>query len=116
MVRDINIEISSDYGWEIEEKGLKGTYYDFESVSESPISIGVCKKQDDKIIAMTNPFVPKDEVIKEANELPIFLEECNFFDEYNDYKFKGTFIDALIYIQNKYIEDKLPLLEELKNG
>ena len=36
-----------------------------------------------------------------------------FYDEFNDYKFKGTFVDALIYIQNKYKENNLPTLEEI---
>jgi hypothetical protein len=113
MVRDFNIEISITYGWELDVVGFKGPYSDYEGILEAPISFGICVKEDNKLMALYDPFCPKTEAIKEANELPIFLEECNFYDEFNDYKFKGTFVDALIYIQNKYIEYKLPTLEDI---
>lgn len=111
MVRDFNIEISVDYGWEIDIVGFIPPYSNYDAVENA--QFGVCRKKDNKIIAMYDAFSPLSEDIKEVNELPIFLEECNFYDEFNDYKFKGTFVDALIYIQNKYIEYKLPTLEEI---
>jgi hypothetical protein len=113
MVRDFNIEISVDYGWEIDIVGFIPPYSDYDIVKNAPVSFGVCRKQDDKIVAIYDSSSPSTEAIKEVNELSIFLEECNFYDEFNDYKFKGTFVDALIYIQNKYIEYKLPTLEEI---
>lgn len=113
MVRKFNVEISVDYGWEIDIVNFIPPYSDYDIVKNAPISFGVCRKQEDKIVAMYDTSCPLTEAIKEANELPIFLEECNFSDEFNNYKFKGTFVDALIYVQNKYIEDKLPTLEEI---
>jgi hypothetical protein len=113
MVRDFNIEISADYGWEIDIVGFIPPYGDYEPINEAPATFGICVKKDNKLIALYDPFYPTTEAIKEANELPIFLEECNFYDEFNDYTFKGTFVDALIYIQNKYVEDKFPTLEEI---
>ena len=112
MVRDFNIEVS-DYGWELDVIGFKGPYRDFEPIEEAPVTFGICVKEGKKLMALYDPFCPRTEAIKEANELPIFLEECNFYDEFNDYKFKGTFVDALIYIQNKYKEDKLPTLDDI---
>lgn len=114
MVRNFNIEISVDYGWEIDIVGFIPPYNDYEIVEN--VQFGVCRKKDNKIIAMYDAFSPLTEDIKEVNELAIFLEECSFYDEFNDYKFKGTFVDALIYIQNKYIEYKLPTLEKVTNG
>lgn len=111
MVRDFNIEISEDYGWEIDIVGFIPPYNSYEVVEDA--LFGVCRKKDNKLIALYDPFCPRTEDIKEANDLPIFLEECNFYDEFNDYKFKGTFVDALIYIQNKYKENNLPTLEEI---
>lgn len=113
MVRNFNVEISVDYGWEIDIVNFIPPYSDYDIVKNAPISFGVCRKQEDKIVAMYDSSCPLTEAIKETNELPIFLEECSFYDEFNDYKFKGTFVDALIYVQNKYIEDKLPTLEEI---
>ena len=117
MVRNFNIEVS-DYGWEIDVIGFIPPYSDYEPIKEAPVTFGICVKEDDKLIALYDPFCPRTEAIKEANDLSIFLEECNFYDEFNDYKFKGTFVDALIYIQNKYKEDKLPTLDDIskKNG
>ncbi len=112
MVRNFNIE-TSDYGWELEIKGFNEPYKNYESIEGAPISFGICVKKDSRMIARYDPFYPKNEAIKEANTLPIFLEEYNFYDKYNDYKFKDTFVNALIYIQNKYREYKLPKLEEI---
>lgn len=110
MVRDFNIEVS-DYGWEIDIVGFIPPYSNYEVLKDA--LFGVCRKKDNKLIALYDPFCPRTEDIKEVNELALFLEECNFYDEYNDYKFKGTFVDALIYVQNKYKEDNLPTLEEI---
>lgn len=112
MVRKFNIEIST-YGWEIDILGFNGTYKVYKAIDEAPVSIGVCVKEDEKLLAMYDPFVPKDEAIIEANELEIFKEECEFTHLNNI--FKGTFVDALIYIQKQYIDNKVPTLEELQS-
>lgn len=114
MVRIFNIEISSDYGWEIEVDGFEGAYPDYEDVEESPISIAICKKESGKIVAMYDPFVPKDEALKEMNKHDIFKEQCKFKHLKDD--FIGDFIDALLYIEKQYVDDKLSKLEEFKNG
>lgn len=111
MVRDFNIEISSDYGWEIDIVGFVPPYRDYEVVEDAPISFGVCRKKDGKLIAMYDPFCPKDEAIKEASEIDIFKESCEFTD--GKHTFKGTFIDALKYIQEQY-KKGVPKLEELR--
>jgi|GEM_PF-5010524 len=77
---------------------------------EAPISFGIVKKNN-KLIATYDPSYPSDKAIDECKKLLIFQEECNFYDEYNEYRFKGTFVDALIYIKKQYKENKAPTLE-----
>jgi len=84
MVRDFNIEISSNYGWEIDIKDFIPPYRAYKPVMEAPISFGICVKKNNKLIAMYDPHCPKDKAIDECKKLPIFLEECNFYDEYNE--------------------------------
>jgi len=108
MARVFNIEISEKYGWELDVVDFKGPYNKLKRVSQAPESFAVCVKEENKLVALYDAFCPKTEAIKEANDLDIFLEECNFYDEHNKYSFSGTIIDALIYIQNQYIEYKLP--------
>ncbi len=103
MVRTLNIEIDKSYGWEIDITDFKGSYEDYQDVADAPSSIGVCKEENGELIALYDPFVPKDEAIKDANEIEIFTEECKFV--HKDNSFKGSFVDALIYIQNWYKEE-----------
>lgn len=112
MVRNFNIEISSDYGWEIDIVGFIPPYSDYAGVMDAPM-IGVCVKQDNKLIAMYDPFSPDDEIIKEASEHKLFQEECTF--THLDNTFKTTFFDALIYIQKQYADDNVPTLKELQS-
>jgi len=111
MVREFNIEISSDYGWEIDIVGFVPPYRAYEVVEDAPISFGVCRKKEGKLIAMYDNNCPKDEAIEEASKLDIFKEVCKFTDI--KYNFEGTFIDALKYIQEQY-KKGVPKLEELK--
>ena len=101
MARVFNIEIAFDYGWEIDIVGLVGSYDNYQSVTYAPI-IGVCKMENDKLVAMYDPFPPSDEIITHANEYDIFKEECEF--NHLEHSFSGTFIDAMIYIQKQYQE------------
>ncbi len=103
MVRTFNIEISN-YGWELEIEGFNEPYENYEPIEDAPVSFGIAVKKDDKVIALYDPFVPKDEAIKEANKLIIFQEECKFIDKHNDYRFDGNLVDSLIYIQKQFIE------------
>lgn len=102
MARVFNINIDYSYGWEIDHINFKGTYDSYKDIKKAPSLLAICKQEDEKIIALYDAFVPKDEVIKEINELDIFIEECVF--NHNDYSFEGSFVDALIYIQNQYIK------------
>lgn len=115
MVRKFNIEISIDYGWEIEIDGFNGPYKNYKPIKEAPISFGICVREGNKLIAMYDPFCPQDEAIKEANKQEIFREECEFIDKYNKHNFKGDFVDALLYIQQKYVNEEVPTLEEIEN-
>lgn len=105
MVRKFNIEINKEYGWELDVVGFNEPYENYEPIKEAPLSFGVCVKKDNKIIALYDPFCPRTEAIQETNKLEIFQEECEFVDSLNEYEFKGTFVDALIYIQNWYKEE-----------
>ncbi|MDX9744574.1 MAG: hypothetical protein RBT59_12205 [Arcobacteraceae bacterium] len=111
MVRDFNIEISSDYGWEIDIVGFIPPYRAYEIVEDAPISFGVCRKKEGKLIAMYDPNCPKDEAIQEVSKLDIFKETCKFTD--GKYTFEGTFIDALQYIKTQYKKD-VPKLKDLQ--
>jgi len=102
MVRKFNIEITFEYGWEIDETGFIAPYSNYKPVEEAPISFGICVKEKGKLIAMYDPFIPTTEAIKEANKQDIFSEECEFTD--GKHTFKGNFVDALIYVQSKYKE------------
>ncbi len=113
MRRNFNIEISIDYGWEIDIIDFIPPYRAYQPVRNAPASIGICVKEKRKLVAMYDPFCPRTEAIKEAYNINLFREKCIFRDDYNDYEFEGTFIDALTYIQNKYKEYKLPTLEEI---
>jgi len=99
MERIFNIGVSNDYGWEIDIVGFKPPYSDYEGVKDAPM--GICVKQDDKILAIYENVAPDDEMIAKANELEIFKEECRF--THLKHSFTGNFVDALIYIQKQYI-------------
>ena len=111
MVREFNIEMSSDYGWEIDIAQFVPPYRAYEVVEDAPISFGICVKKEGKLYAMYDPNPPKDEAIKEASELDILKETCKFTD--GKHTFEGTFIDALQYIKTQY-KKGVPKLEELK--
>ena len=104
MVRKFNIEINFNYGWEIDEVGFVGPYRDYKHVKEAPISFGICVQDKGKLIAMYDPNCPRTDAIKEANGQDVFNEECEFSVVGSDDKFIGTFVDALIYVQNRFVE------------
>jgi hypothetical protein len=104
MVRKFNIEISFRYGWEIDEEGFVGPYREYKHIEEAPISFGICVQDKGKLLAMYDPNCPRTEALKEANKQAIFNEECDFSVVNSKDSFRGTFVDALIYVQNKFKE------------
>jgi hypothetical protein len=92
MVRRLTIEILG-IDWYIEDKELLG----LDDNKGEFLSFANWSYYDNKIVHLHDCLTVKIEESILENE--IFLEVCDF--AHDDITFRGTFIDALIYIKSK---------------
>lgn len=95
-LRKFDIEFDSFLGeWHINLKGYNGDKIGNYSRLISPI----IHIENSQIVHIFNSFI-SDKTIKNANNDKLMQEVCEFRHE--DYKFSGTFIDALEYIKENF--------------
>lgn len=95
-LRKFNIKFDSFLGeWHINLNGYNGSKIGNYNHLISPI----IHIENKKIVHIFDIFIT-DETIKIAKNDPLMNEICEF--RHKDYKFKGSFIDVLEYIQKNF--------------
>ncbi|GKH61202.1 hypothetical protein CE91St25_15380 [Campylobacter ureolyticus] len=91
--------MANDVEWQISVKGYDIWDSKYAKKENEKYKFATFCIENNQIMGMFDMDV-KDEVLKIAKKDPLMQEICEF--KHKDYKFKGSFIDALKYIKQNF--------------